>query len=123
MHGDMTQAAREKAYKRFEDEHVNVLVATDVAARGLDLDNISHVVNFDPPNDDKGYLHRVGRSARAGRRGTGVTLVLPLEEGDVGRMAARLKLSKEFEAAGMDVPAPRSVYASSGFRRGGRRKR
>lgn len=124
MHGDMTQAAREKAFKRFEDEHINVLVATDVAARGLDLDNISHVVNFDPPHDDKGYLHRVGRTARAGRSGTGVTFVQPVEEGDVGRMAARLKLTKEFEAAGMSVPAPRSVFQSRGFKRtGGKKKR
>ena len=124
MHGDMTQAAREKAYKRFESEHIDVLIATDVAARGLDLDNISHVINFDPPQDDKGYLHRVGRTARAGRSGTGITFVQPVEEGDVGRMASRLKLSKEFEEAGMAVPAPRSVFVSRGFkRRGGNTKR
>ena len=69
MHGDMTQQARERALQRFEDKHVGVLVATDVAARGLDLDDITLVVNYDPPMDDKGYVHRVGRTARAGRSG------------------------------------------------------
>ena len=69
MHGDMTQQAREKALQRFEDKHVGVLIATDVAARGLDLDDITLVVNYDPPLDDKGYVHRVGRTARAGRGG------------------------------------------------------
>jgi len=121
MHGDMTQAAREKAFARFEAEQVNVLIATDVAARGLDLDNISHVINFDPPNDDKSYLHRVGRTARAGRSGTGVTFVQPLEQGDVGRMAARLKLHDEFQGEGMVVAPPRVVFSSR--RRGGRRRR
>ncbi len=69
MHGDMTQPARERALKRFETHKVDMLIATDVAARGLDLEAISHVVNFDPPEDDKGYVHRVGRTARAGRGG------------------------------------------------------
>ncbi|HEX2295644.1 MAG TPA: DEAD/DEAH box helicase, partial [Actinomycetota bacterium] len=73
MHGDLSQEAREKALRRFEQRHVGVLVATDVAARGLDLEGISLVVNYDPPLDDKGYVHRVGRTARAGRTGTSVT--------------------------------------------------
>ena len=68
MHGDMTQPAREKALKRFRSGSATTLVATDVAARGLDLDDISHVINFDPPEDDKGYVHRVGRTGRAGGR-------------------------------------------------------
>ena len=71
MHGDMNQSQRERALKRFEDGKVSTLVATDVAARGLDLDDITHVINFDPPEDNKGYVHRVGRTGRAGRDGTG----------------------------------------------------
>ena len=71
MHGDMTQGARERALERFRAGASTTLVATDVAARGLDLDDISHVINFDPPEDDKGYVHRVGRTGRAGRAGTG----------------------------------------------------
>ena len=77
MHGDKTQAAREKALAHFEAGKVTTLIATDVAARGLDLFDITHVINFDPPEDEKAYTHRVGRTGRAGRSGTGVTLVLP----------------------------------------------
>ena len=68
---------------------MKTLVATDVAARGLDLSDITHVINFDPPEDDKGYVHRVGRTGRAGRGGTGITFVLPEQQADVGRVAAR----------------------------------
>ena len=60
-----------------------MLVATDVAARGLDLDDITLVVNYDPPQDDKGYVHRVGRTARAGSSGTSITFVTPDQQGDV----------------------------------------
>jgi ATP-dependent RNA helicase RhlE len=113
MHGDMTQQAREKALQRFEDKHVGVLIATDVAARGLDLDDITLVVNYDPPQDDKGYVHRVGRTARAGRTGTSVTFVTPDQLGDVSRMAARLDLHAEFEVEGMKVAPPRTVFSGS----------
>ena len=116
MHGDLTQAQRQKALKRFDEGRVDVLIATDVAARGLDLDDISHVINYDPPDDDKGYVHRVGRTARAGRAGTAVTLVLPDQENDVGRMADRIGLKKEFEAEGMVVGPPRTVFSSKGNR-------
>jgi len=121
MHGDMTQQARERAYSRFESGKSDTLVATDVAARGLDLDDITHVINYDPPADDKGYLHRVGRTARAGRSGTGVTFVQPDQQGDVSRMASRLKLEDEFTEEGMKVAPPRVVFSSKG--RGGRRRR
>jgi len=78
-------------------------VATDVAARGLDLDDISHVINFDPPEDEKAYVHRVGRTARAGRTGTGITFVTPEQRSDVGKMAKILKLHVEFVDAGMRI--------------------
>jgi ATP-dependent RNA helicase RhlE len=113
MHGDMTQQARERALQRFEDKHVGVLIATDVAARGLDLDDITLVVNYDPPQDDKGYVHRVGRTARAGRSGISVTFVTPDQLGDVSRMAARLDLHEEFELEGMKVAPPRTVFSGS----------
>jgi superfamily II DNA/RNA helicase len=116
LHGDMAQNARERALARFGTK-TRVLVATDVAARGLDLDDIAHVVNYDPPDDDASYVHRVGRTARAGRSGIGSTLVLPRQRGDVSRMAARLKLKVEFEASGMKMHPPRVVYR--GGRRGG----
>ena len=122
LHGDMPQRARQRALDRFERGSVRVLIATDVAARGLDLERISHVVNYDPPQDDKGYVHRVGRTARAGRTGTGITLVTADQQGDVGRMAARLELHEEFEEEGMKVAPPRVVFsASASGRRSGLR--
>ncbi|HET6790978.1 MAG TPA: DEAD/DEAH box helicase, partial [Actinomycetota bacterium] len=75
LHGGMAQGARERALGHFAAGANDVLVATDVAARGLDLEHITHVINFDPPADEKDYLHRVGRTARAGRTGTGITFV------------------------------------------------
>jgi ATP-dependent RNA helicase RhlE len=128
MHGDMPQPARQRALARFESGQADVMVATDVAARGLDLERISHVVNFDPPVDDKSYVHRVGRTARAGRSGTGVTLVTTEQERDVSRMAARLDLREEFREEGMTIAAPLVVFSGSkngrrsGLRRPARRK-
>ena len=124
MHGDMRQEARERALRRFDKGHAGVLVATDVAARGLDLDDITLVVNYDPPMDDKGYVHRAGRTARAGRTGTSITLVTPDQQGDVSRMAARLELHEEFQEEGMKVSPPRVVFSgSTGGRRSGLRPR
>ncbi|HEX8102218.1 MAG TPA: DEAD/DEAH box helicase, partial [Solirubrobacteraceae bacterium] len=75
MHGDKSQRQRERALADFEDWRVDTLVATDVAARGIDVDGISHVINFDAPEDREGYVHRIGRTARAGNTGVGVTFV------------------------------------------------
>jgi superfamily II DNA/RNA helicase len=90
MHGNMTQSARERSLAQFETGKVSTLVATDVAARGLDVDSITHVVNFDPPRTGDDYVHRVGRTGRAGRGGTGVTFVLPEQHSDVARIAEKL---------------------------------
>ena len=100
MHGDMNQSQRERALKRFEDGKVSTLVATDVAARGLDLDDITHVINFDPPEDNKGYVHRVGRTGRAGRDGTGVTLVLPEQQAEVSHVARMLGHTEQYAQRG-----------------------
>jgi superfamily II DNA/RNA helicase len=118
MHGDLAQNARERALSRFETGTTTVLVATDVAARGLDVEKIEHVINFDPPEDHRGYVHRVGRTGRAGRGGNGITLVTREQQGDVGRMAAALDLHDEFGESGMSVPPPRVVFSGSP---GGRR--
>ena len=112
LHGDMTQGARERALARFHSGKVKTLVATDVAARGLDLADITHVVNFDPPEDDKGYVHRVGRTGRAGRAGSGVTLVTPEQQADVSRVAIRLGHREQFEREGMSVARPKLLYTS-----------
>ena len=112
MHGDLNQRARERALHRFEAGDVTTLIATDVAARGLDLEAVTHVVNFDPPEDGKGYVHRVGRTGRAGRAGIGVTLVLPEQQGDVSRVAKLSGHGETFAETGMRQAAPRLVYSS-----------
>ncbi|HRY09548.1 MAG TPA: DEAD/DEAH box helicase [Candidatus Nanopelagicales bacterium] len=75
VHGDLGQAAREKALQQFRDGTIDVLVATDVAARGIDVENVTHVINYTCPDDEKTYLHRIGRTGRAGSEGVAVTLV------------------------------------------------
>lgn len=75
VHGDLGQIAREKALKAFRSGKVDVLVATDVAARGIDIDDVTHVINYQCPEDEKTYVHRIGRTGRAGRTGTAITLV------------------------------------------------
>jgi ATP-dependent RNA helicase RhlE len=119
LHGDMSQGQRDRALRRFRSGAVKTLVATDVAARGLDLTDITHVINFDPPEDGKGYIHRVGRTGRAGRGGTGITFVLPEQQADVGRFAARLGHGEQFAREGMRAGPAKRVYTS----RRGRRSR
>ena len=120
IHGDKGQAQREKALQRFDTGKVKTLVATDVAARGLDVDDITHVINFDPPEEPDVYTHRVGRTGRAGRGGVGITLVLPDQQADVSRVARLQGHVEKFEETGMQVAKPRVVYTSR--RRGGRSK-
>jgi superfamily II DNA/RNA helicase len=119
MHGDMSQNARQRALRQFESGKVGVLVATDVAARGLDLDDITHVINFDPPAEDKGYVHRTGRTGRAGRSGTAITLVLPEQQADTSRVARRLGHTEQYEQSGLESARAKLVYTS---RRGRRSK-
>jgi len=75
VHGDLGQIAREKALKAFREGEVDVLVATDVAARGIDIDDITHVINYQIPEDEQAYVHRIGRTGRAGKTGIAITLV------------------------------------------------
>jgi ATP-dependent RNA helicase RhlE len=112
IHGDKGQAQRESALARFDTGKVKTLVATDVAARGLDVDDITHVINFDPPEEPDVYTHRVGRTGRAGRGGVGITLVLPEQQADVSRVARLQGHVERFEETGMTVARPRLVYKS-----------
>jgi ATP-dependent RNA helicase RhlE len=105
MHGDKSQRQRERALARFEAGEVRTLVATDVAARGIDVEGIAHVINFDPPADREAYVHRVGRTGRAGRSGVGTTFVGTQDAGDVGRIAAALDLHDEFARGGLAASA------------------
>jgi ATP-dependent RNA helicase DeaD len=79
LHGDLNQNQRDKVMKKFRDNKIDILVATDVAARGLDIDNITHVVNFDIPQDPESYVHRIGRTGRAGNSGIAITFITPRE--------------------------------------------
>jgi superfamily II DNA/RNA helicase len=104
MHGDKSQGQRERALASFESFRVDTLVATDVAARGIDVAGISHVINFDPPADRDGYVHRIGRTGRAGRTGVGVTFVGAEQARDVERIAAELDLHREFAVTALNSP-------------------
>ena len=79
LHGDLSQNQRDRVMKKFRSGQVDILVATDVAARGLDIDNITHVVNFDVPSDSESYVHRIGRTGRAGNSGVALTFITPRE--------------------------------------------
>ena len=120
MHGNMSQNARERSLRQFESGRVSTLIATDVAARGLDVDEITHVINFDPPHTSDDYIHRVGRTGRAGRKGTGVTLVLPDQQVEVGTLAEKLGHADAFAASGITRPTrpkPARRRHSAGRRR------
>ena len=129
MHGDKTQSQRERALARFEAGEVAALIATDVAARGIDVAGVTHVINFDVPADRDSYVHRVGRTGRAGRAGTGISFVLADQAKDVRRIADDLGLAHEFGSApgapvtGTQVPRPSTRKQESSGRPRRRRRR
>ncbi|MEY9925612.1 superfamily II DNA/RNA helicase [Catenulispora sp. GP43] len=104
VHGDLGQGAREQALRAFRNGKVDVLVATDVAARGIDVEGVTHVVNFQCPEDDKTYLHRIGRTGRAGASGTAVTFV------DWDEVPRWNLINKTL---GLDFHEPRETYSTS----------
>ncbi len=116
MHGDKSQAQREKALARFESGVVDTLVATDVAARGIDVAGITHVINFDIPGSREDYVHRIGRTARAGASGTGVTFVVHDQARELVSMVRDLGLHRELELGGLPSDA-------TGQRSGGSQQR
>jgi ATP-dependent RNA helicase RhlE len=97
MHGNKSQNQRNRALAQFSAGDVDTLVATDVAARGIDVDDITHVINFDAPGDRDAYVHRVGRTARAGRDGAGVTFVLSEQDAEMAKIARDLGLTTEYD--------------------------
>ncbi|MGB3523800.1 MAG: DEAD/DEAH box helicase [Mycobacterium sp.] len=104
VHGDLNQVAREKALKAFRTGDIDVLVATDVAARGIDIDDVTHVINYQCPDDEKTYVHRIGRTGRAGKTGVAVTLV------DWDELARWTLIDK---ALNLCCPDPAETYSSS----------
>ena len=117
MHGDKSQSQREKALARFESGRVETLVATDVAARGIDVRGITHVINYDAPAAREDYVHRVGRTARAGASGVGITFVMDDQAREVAKFASELGLEHGlgFEAArrGAATGTPRRATATA----------
>jgi superfamily II DNA/RNA helicase len=104
VHGDLNQGAREKALKAFRTGEIDVLVATDVAARGIDIDDVTHVINYQCPEDEQAYVHRIGRTGRAGKTGVAITLV------DWDELARWASIDK---ALGLGHPDPAETYSSS----------
>jgi ATP-dependent RNA helicase RhlE len=122
MHGDKSQNQREKALRRFHEGRLAALVATDVAARGIDVDDVTQVINFDAPEDRETYVHRIGRTGRAGRTGVGVTFVMRDQARDVAKIAHELRLHDQFADSGLSGP-PRGTVRHGERRHPSRRGR
>lgn len=109
IHGDLSQEARERTLRRFRSRQTTILVATDVAARGLDIERLTHVVNWDLPNDGEGYIHRIGRTGRAGRRGRAVSLALPGERRRMAHLSRSMEKTLGSSIQWTKVPSVKSV--------------
>jgi superfamily II DNA/RNA helicase len=122
MHGNKSQGQRRRALASFESGHIDTLVATDVASRGIDVDDITHVINFDMPEDSDTYVHRTGRTGRAGREGAAASFVLPDQFREMRQIAAAVGLSHEFDSAPGgrdDRPSGNGQSRNGGHRQGG----
>ena len=104
LHGDMSQDARERSMSAFREGKKEILVATEVAARGIDVDDVTHVINYSVPEDEKAYLHRIGRTGRAGKLGVAVTFV------DWDDLARWVHINRELD---LGVPGPTETYSNS----------
>jgi len=103
IHGDITQGKRERVMQTFRDTRIQFLVATDVAARGLDIDGVTHVFNYDIPRDSESYIHRTGRTGRAGKEGFAITLVTPAERKDFMNIEKDIKLTIDRRTISKDI--------------------
>ncbi|HEU5104519.1 MAG TPA: DEAD/DEAH box helicase [Solirubrobacterales bacterium] len=118
MHGDKSQGQRERALAGFERGDVLTLVATNVAARGIDVEDVARVINYDAPEDRESYVHRVGRTGRAGRTGTGISFVLAEQAEEMHKIAVSLGLDSELQ-----LPTKTGTAASAGGERSARNRR
>ncbi len=105
LHGDITQSQREKILQQFRDKYVKILVATDVAARGIDVNDLTHVINFSLPQSPESYVHRIGRTGRAGKQGISITFVIPSEKGKL-KFVERINNCK---IAKHEIPSPKEI--------------
>ena len=111
LHGDVSQAQREKILRKFRDKAVNILVATDVAARGIDVSNLSHVINYSLPQDSESYVHRIGRTGRAGNQGTAITFISGAELRRFNWMMRDIKADIKRET----LPSPQEIVANESY--------
>jgi ATP-dependent RNA helicase DeaD len=109
IHGDLSQEGRERTLRRFRQRQTKILVATDVAARGLDIERLTHVVNWDLPNDRDTYVHRIGRTGRAGRRGKALSLALPAERARIGSFSRAMEKTLGSGIVWTRVPSVKTV--------------
>jgi len=129
IHGDRSQSQRNAALAGFRAKKFRVMVATDVASRGLDIPDVSHVINFDLPDETEGYIHRIGRTARMGKAGEAISLVTQEERVNLARLERTLgnALDREhvdgFEKVEIQAPKPVTVFRSSGARNRSTRNR
>ncbi|MBD2872951.1 DEAD/DEAH box helicase, partial [Paenibacillus arenilitoris] len=117
LHGDLTQAKREQVMKRFRDARLQVLVATDVAARGLDVEGVTHVYNYDVPQDGELYIHRIGRTGRAGQQGVAVTLATPYDKNTL--LGIEKSINARLDRRAIDRNGEESTAGSEPVRRRG----
>ena len=108
LHGDISQTQREKILGKFKKKQVNILVATDVAARGIDVSNLTHVINYSLPQDSDSYVHRIGRTGRAGNQGTAITFISPSEMRKFGFLKRTIKADIKLE----QLPTPADIIAT-----------
>ena len=107
LHGDVSQAQREKILRKFKRKQTNILVATDVAARGIDVNNLTHVINYSLPQDSESYVHRIGRTGRAGNQGTAITFISPSEY----RQFIYMKKEVKAEIHKREIPSVNDIIA------------
>lgn len=107
LHGDVSQVQREKILKKFKSKAANILVATDVAARGIDIGNLTHVINYSLPQDSESYVHRIGRTGRAGNQGTAITFISPSEFRKFNFLMRDIKVDIKKET----LPSPQDIVA------------
>ncbi|MFR9503922.1 MAG: DEAD/DEAH box helicase [Rikenellaceae bacterium] len=107
LHGDVSQASREKILRKFREKSINILVATDVAARGIDVNNLTHVINYSLPQDSESYVHRIGRTGRAGNKGTAITFITKSEMRHFGFMKRDINVEIKRE----ELPTAQDIVA------------
>ena len=120
LHGDLSQGQRDGVMLAFKDHRLRLLVATDVAARGLDIEHVTHVINYDVPDTTEAYIHRIGRTGRVGRTGRAITFVTPKQRAEIPRIEREAKTSigewEPPEERLEHAPRPRATRASTSRR-------